>query len=164
MNILLSVCYIIIYWLVITEIETTENEFALCPVPSHSMEFSEKSDQQSVLQFIKNIFFVILSENLNIVFESSGYCQQIVFGNFDLKFFFTLLRKWTGRLLEMYEIICMLCSYYDRQPTPNFQLWAEFFLCADIFPYEDSKILSVCLSVPREKKSPYLRQYQSYIQ
>ena len=41
------------------------------------------------------------------------------------------------------------------------------FLCADMFPYEDSKTVSVCLSVrlpvPREKKSPWLRQYQSYI-
>ena len=32
-----------------------------------------------------------------------------------------------------------------------------------MFPYEDSKTLSVCLSVPQEKKLPYLRQYQSYI-
>ena len=36
-----------------------------------------------------------------------------------------------------------------------------------MFPYEDSKTVSVCLSVrssvPREKKSPNLRQYQSYI-
>ena len=40
------------------------------------------------------------------------------------------------------------------------------FLCADIFPCEDSKTVSVCLpvrlSLPREKKSPWLRQYQSY--
>ena len=32
-----------------------------------------------------------------------------------------------------------------------------------MFPYEDSKTVSVRLSVPREKKSPWLRQYQSYI-
>ena len=32
-----------------------------------------------------------------------------------------------------------------------------------MFPYEDSKTVSVHLSVPREKKSPWLRQYQSYI-
>ena len=49
------------------------------------------------------------------------------------------------------------------------------FLCANMFPYEDSKTVSVCLSVrlfvclsvhlsvPREKKSPWLRQYQSHI-
>ena len=37
------------------------------------------------------------------------------------------------------------------------------FLCADMFPCEDSKTGSVCLSVPREKKSPFHRQYQSYI-
>ena len=30
-------------------------------------------------------------------------------------------------------------------------------------PYENSKIVFVCLSVPREMKSPWLRQYQSYI-
>ena len=27
------------------------------------------------------------------------------------------------------------------------------FLCVDMFPYEDSEIVSVCLSIPREKKS-----------
>ena len=27
-------------------------------------------------------------------------------------------------------------------------------LCDYMFPYEDSEIVSVCLSVPREKKSP----------
>ena len=32
-----------------------------------------------------------------------------------------------------------------------------------MFPYGDSKTVSVCLSVPQEKKSPWLRQYQSYI-
>ena len=49
------------------------------------------------------------------------------------------------------------------------------FLCADMFPYDYSKTVSVCLSVrpsvfpsvhlsvPREKKLPWLRQYQSYI-
>ena len=59
-------------------------------------------------------------------------------------------------------------AYRNRQLTPNFKLK---FLCVDMFPCEDSKIVSVCpsifpsvhLSVPREKKSPYLRQYQSYI-
>ena len=30
-----------------------------------------------------------------------------------------------------------------------------------MFPYEDSEI--VCLSVPREKKSPLICQYESYI-
>ena len=32
-----------------------------------------------------------------------------------------------------------------------------------MFPCEDSKTVSVRLSVPREKNSPWLRQYQSYI-
>ena len=31
-----------------------------------------------------------------------------------------------------------------------------------MFPYEDSKTMSVCPSVPQKKKSPWLRQYQSY--
>ena len=53
----------------------------------------------------------------------------------------------------------------DSQPLIlSFEL--KFF-CADMFPYEDSKTVSVCLSVhlsvPREKKLPWLRQYQSYI-
>ena len=30
----------------------------------------------------------------------------------------------------------------------------KFFLCADMFLYEDSECVSVCLSVPRIKKSP----------
>ena len=34
-------------------------------------------------------------------------------------------------------------AYSDRQRTPNFELWVEI-LCANIFPCEDSKILSVC--------------------
>ena len=54
-----------------------------------------------------------------------------------------------------------------------------FFLCADMFPCEDSKTVSLCLSVrpsfclsicpsvclsaPREKIPSKLRQYQSYI-
>ena len=36
-------------------------------------------------------------------------------------------------------------------------------LCAHMFPYEDSKSVSVWLSAPREKKSPWPRQYQFYI-
>ena len=62
-------------------------------------------------------------------------------------------------------------AYRDQQLTTNFGALSWNFLCADMFPYEDSKTLSVrpsvrpsvCLSVPREKKSPWLRQYQSYI-
>ena len=43
--------------------------------------------------------------------------------------------------------------------TTNFELWVEIFLCADMFPYEDSKTVSVCLSVcpypeKRGQKSP----------
>ena len=33
------------------------------------------------------------------------------------------------------------------------------FLCADMRGFRNR----ACLSVPREKKSPYFRQYQSYI-
>ena len=51
-------------------------------------------------------------------------------------------------------VIIILCYYYvspssgdvyrDRQLTPNFELWVEIFcVCVDMFPYEDSEILSV---------------------
>ena len=35
----------------------------------------------------------------------------------------------------------------DRRLTTKFELWVEFFLCADMFPYEDSKTVSVRPSV-----------------
>ena len=36
-------------------------------------------------------------------------------------------------------------AYSDQQLTPNFELWVEInFLCADMFPYENSEIVSVC--------------------
>ena len=35
-------------------------------------------------------------------------------------------------------------AYRDRRLTTNFELWVEIFLCADMFPYEDSKTVSVC--------------------
>ena len=40
----------------------------------------------------------------------------------------------------------------DEQQTLNFEL---NFLCVDMFPHEDSKILSVSL-YPKKKKSPYM--------
>ena len=40
-------------------------------------------------------------------------------------------------------------SYSNRQLTANFELWVEIFLVADMFPYEDSKTLSVC--TPRKE-------------
>ena len=43
-------------------------------------------------------------------------------------------------------------AYSDRQLTLNLELWVEF-LCADMFPYEDSKTMSVC---PYPKKSNHL--------
>ena len=43
-------------------------------------------------------------------------------------------------------------AYCDRQFPPNFELRVEFFLCQHTC--EDSKTMSVCLSVPQEKKSP----------
>ena len=46
-------------------------------------------------------------------------------------------------------------AYRDRQLTTNFELWVEIF-CVDMFPYEDSKTVSVRLSAPREKKSSFL--------
>ena len=42
-------------------------------------------------------------------------------------------------------------DYCYRHSNPNFELK---ILSVDMFPYEDSEIMSVCLSVPRENKSP----------
>ena len=38
-------------------------------------------------------------------------------------------------------------AYRDRQLTTNFELLVKIFLCADMFPCEDSKTVSVCPSV-----------------
>ena len=43
-------------------------------------------------------------------------------------------------------------AYRDRQITSNFELWVEIFLCADMFPCEDSKTVSVCLYVRAPRK------------
>ena len=48
----------------------------------------------------------------------------------------------------------------DRQLTTNFKLWVEIFCVPTCFHV---MIPKQCLSVPREMKSPWLRQYQSYI-
>ena len=44
-------------------------------------------------------------------------------------------------------------AYRDRRLTTNFDLWVEFFLCADMFPYEDSKTLFVC-PYPEKRNHP----------
>ena len=55
-------------------------------------------------------------------------------------------------------------SYRDRRLTTNFEFWVEIFCMPTCFHMRIPKpCLSVHLSVPREKKSPWLRQYQSYI-
>ena len=41
-------------------------------------------------------------------------------------------------------------AYSDRRPTPNFELWVEIFCVLTCFHV---RILKLCLSVPREKKS-----------
>ena len=47
-------------------------------------------------------------------------------------------------------------AYRDRRLTTNFELWVEIFLCADMFPCEDSKTVSVCLYVcPYPEKRNY---------
>ena len=51
-------------------------------------------------------------------------------------------------------------AYSDRQLTTNIGLWVEIFCVPTCF---HMRIPNPCLSVPREKKSPWLRQYQSYI-
>ena len=62
-------------------------------------------------------------------------------------------------------------AYRDRQLTTNFEFWVEIFCVPTCFHMRIPKpCLSVCpsvrpsvhLSVPWEKKSPWLRQYQSY--
>ena len=76
---------------------------------------------------------------------------------------------------------CVLCkyapltsgeAYRNRRLTTNFELWVEFFFVPTCFHMRIPKpCLSVCpsvrpsghLSVAREKKSPKLRQCQSYI-
>ena len=47
-------------------------------------------------------------------------------------------------------------AFSDRQLAPNFELWAEQIFCVatgDMFPYEDSKILSVC-PYPEKRNHP----------
>ena len=51
-------------------------------------------------------------------------------------------------------------AYRNRRLTTNFVLWVEIFCVPTCF---HMRIPKPCLSAPREKKSPYLRQYQSYI-
>ena len=50
-------------------------------------------------------------------------------------------------LLDHYASPTSRDAYRDRRLTTNFELWVEIFLCADMFPYEDSKTVSVCPSV-----------------
>ena len=55
-------------------------------------------------------------------------------------------------------------AYRDRQLTTNFEFWVEIFCVPTCFHMRIPKpCLSVHLSVPREKKLSWLRQYQSYI-
>ena len=55
-------------------------------------------------------------------------------------------------------------AYRDRRLTTNFELWVEIFCVPTCFHMRIPKpCLSVHLSAPREKKSPWLRRYQSYI-
>ena len=51
-------------------------------------------------------------------------------------------------------------AFSDRQLIPNFELRVEIFCVPTCFHV---RIPKSCLSVPREKKSPWLHQYQSYI-
>ena len=43
-------------------------------------------------------------------------------------------------------------AYSDQQLTLNLEIWVEIFLCADMFPYEDSKTVSVCPSLLTPRK------------
>ena len=81
---------------------------------------------------------------------------------------------WTWRCINSYLVLVSRSTehsyaspssgeaYRDRQLTTNFELWVEKFFVhrhATIWGFQNP----VCLSVPREQKSPELRQYQSYI-
>ena len=72
---------------------------------------------------------------------------------------------WKGADANNYASASSGEAFRDRQLTPNFELWVEIFCVPTCFHMRILKpCLSVCLSVPREKKSPSkLRQYQSYI-
>ena len=55
-------------------------------------------------------------------------------------------------------------AYRDRRLTTNFEFWVEIFCVPTCFHVMIPKpCLSVHLSVPWEIKSPWLRQYKSYI-
>ena len=65
-----------------------------------------------------------------------------------------LLKFWSHSLLRFLESNCIFIAsplfgdaYNDRQLTLNLELWVKIFLCVDMFPYEDSEIVSVRLSV-----------------
>ena len=78
---------------------------------------------------------------------------------------------WQGELqLELWRCIYASPSsgeaYRDRRLTTNFELWVEIFCVPTCFHMRIPKpcvCLFVRLSAPREKISPYLRQYQSNI-
>ena len=52
-------------------------------------------------------------------------------------------------------------AYSNRQLIPNFELCVEIFVCRHVSMWGFRN--RVCPSVPRGKKSLWLRQYQSYI-
>ena len=55
-------------------------------------------------------------------------------------------------------------AYRDRQLTTNFEFSVEIFCVLTCFHVRIPKpCLSVHLSIPREKKSPKLRQYHLYV-
>ena len=54
---------------------------------------------------------------------------------------------------QLYIPVTLRCI---KRSTANSWFWALSlnFVCADMFPYENSKIVFVCLSVPRERNHP----------
>ena len=64
-------------------------------------------------------------------------------------------------IVSIYASLSSGDAYSDRQLTLNIELWdGNFLFCVPTWFH--MRIPKSCLSVPREKKSPYLREYQSY--
>ena len=71
-----------------------------------------------------------------------------------------MLNESRDTIIILYNIYASPSSgdaYSDWQLTLSFELWAEKFLCADMFPYEDYEIVSVCQSIcpyPEKRNLP----------
>ena len=80
-------------------------------------------------------------------------------------FLFECVNFFTSYTVDIYASPSSEDAYSDRQLNLNFELRVETFCVHTCFHVRTPKpCLSVPrVSVPRENKSPWLRQYQSYI-